>query len=258
MCKIPKILLLTILLLMLAPSIYAEKIQAEEAIRGYELLLKGRDMLFSEDHPSEEIAEIWEESKSIFSRLPEGVEKYYYLAEVDYFYGLTVSDSSPKISEEKFTASQKMVLKALQYKEFSDGYRLLADTYIQLMSYKGFFYQALHGAKLKSLPKKALSLDGENHRARISLALFYLNAPSFAGGSLEKGINSLEAALSSSDGFDLFLAHAWLAVAYQRKGDPSKAERHQEEALAIYPHNSWAQNLLAKEGEGNERTGSQS
>jgi len=65
-------------------------------------------------------------------------------------------------------------------------------TYIQLLSEVDFMKQAIYAPRaLKSL-EKAVTLDPENINARIWLAGYYANAPSFAGGSHEKAKEQFE------------------------------------------------------------------
>ncbi|HEX7714723.1 MAG TPA: hypothetical protein VF531_11980, partial [Bacillota bacterium] len=121
---------------------------------------------------------------------------------------------------------------------------LLDETYMQLMNYKGFFYQAANGTKLQSLPNMAIRLDPENSRSYIDLAMFYINAPGFAGGSIDKAIERLKKAAQSEDKFDQFDVNLWMAIAYQKKKDMDTAAHYIKRALQIYPGNSWAQSIL--------------
>ena len=147
-------------------------------------------------------------------------------------------------AENHFANSQKLVNQSLQIKESSQGYRLLADTYMQLMPVKGFFYSAANGGRLKSLPQKAIKRNPQNYKAHISLALFYIHAPAFGGGSIAKGIEMLLVALKSAEKVDRFNAYMWLGIIYQKEKNYQEAMLYLNKALAIYPNNGWAKQTL--------------
>lgn len=65
-------------------------------------------------------------------------------------------------------------------------------TYIQLLSKVDFMKQAIYAPKAQKSLEKAVALDPENIEARIWLAGYYANAPSFAGGSQEKAKEQFE------------------------------------------------------------------
>ena len=68
----------------------------------------------------------------------------------------------------------------------ADYYAWKGIAYIQLLSKVDFMKQAIYAPKAQNSLEKAVELDPGHIEARIWLAGYYANAPSFAGGSREK------------------------------------------------------------------------
>ncbi len=65
--------------------------------------------------------------------------------------------------------------------------------YIQLLSEVDFLKQGLYASRAQNSLESAVALDSSNIEARVWLAGYYANAPSFAGGSREKMEEQFEA-----------------------------------------------------------------
>ncbi len=130
---------------------------------------------------------------------------------------------------------------ALKPGEFSDGLRILADLHAQMTLARGAFHMMRHGRTARDAAARARQLDPENVRALITVAGFYLNAPSMFGGDTRTGIARLEQALEMKpqDRNDLFMIKGWLAEAYHSLGETERAHAYARDALAIYPGSRW-------------------
>ena len=214
-------------------------------VQGKELFLQGRDAFYRSQTPLAEVMAILTAAKQSLHQT-KNHEGYYWLGQVEYLLGEVAEVAGNKREAARgFTESENRAKQALDLnKKSSDAHRLLADTYMRLMSYKGTLYMISHGPQALKLLKKALSLDPNNYTALNSLGMYYINSPKLGGGSVNKGIEVLEEALMSKDEFDNFISHIWLGQAWQKKNKKTEAIRHFKEALLIYPHNSWAKSLL--------------
>lgn len=68
----------------------------------------------------------------------------------------------------------------------SEYYQWLGDTYGSIAQNANVFKQGLLAPKMKNAWEKAIALDAKNINARNSLIQFYLQAPGFMGGSIDK------------------------------------------------------------------------
>jgi len=68
----------------------------------------------------------------------------------------------------------------------SDYYQWLGDTYGSIAQNANVFKQGLLAPKMKKAWESAIALDPKNLDARSSLIQFYLQAPGFMGGSIDK------------------------------------------------------------------------
>lgn len=140
-----------------------------------------------------------------------------------------------------------MISKALKINpKSSDANRVLADTIMRLMDYKGAIYMMSKGPQALKLLNKALSLDEKNYAAMNSLGMYYIEAPAIGGGSVAKGMDILQKALESKDQYENFISNIWLGKAFQKKNNSSEGEQHFQKALGIYPNSPWVKELLQK------------
>ena len=178
--------------------------------------------------------------ENIISALDDKQSQYYWLARIE-FERARLLDVNQEATADLFENSQQLVKKSLKLGKFSDGYRLLSDTYMHQMSYRGVLYQIANGGKLASLPLKALELNPQNVSAKISYALFLINAPSFAGGDVKKAIRELQTVSQSNNPMDQFWGYYFLAEAFNKIENHQKAYQAIEKSLTIFPNNLSAQ-----------------
>ena len=94
---------------------------------------------------------------------------------------------------------------------------------------------------LRTIPAVTIS----NPKARLTLALSYLNAPKIAGGSVERATGELLGILSMElDREERFGVLTWLGLAYRKAGDTQKSREFLTMAGAVYPGNSWIPEIL--------------
>lgn len=217
-----------------------------EITKGVELFIKARKMYYNAEAPINIVMEILNDSEESFAKLSESFDKYYWQANVAYLSGEIAEVLGEKQqAAEDFTESHELIRKALDYNpKSSEAHRVLADTIMRLMSYKGTIYMMTKGPQALKLLNKALSLDGANYTAMNSLGMYYINAPAIGGGSVDKGIEVLQKALESKDEFDNFISNVWLGTAFQKKKNTSEASRYYQRALKIFPNSPWVKGLI--------------
>jgi len=112
--------------------------------------------------------------QEVITRQPENGEAYFYLG---------------RIAEEKreYDRASVQFEKAIEKDPSkADYYAWAGINYVQLLSEVDFMKQAIYAPKAQKSLEKAVALDPDHIEARIWLAGYYANAPSFAGGSREK------------------------------------------------------------------------
>jgi len=130
---------------------------------------------------------------------------------------------------------------------FSDGYRLLGESQMRIISLKGWLQALTHAGTAKSNLERALELDPQNAEAHLALGVYYLYAPTLFGGNLESALRELtQSAAATSDETVRFLSYRWRGVAYAKLGRIAEAREAFQKALVIYPKSSWDQNELNK------------
>ncbi|MFH1232113.1 MAG: spore germination protein GerW family protein [Planctomycetota bacterium] len=107
--------------------------------------------------------------------------------------------------------------------------------------------QMEYGTKSGKEADKALELDPNNSIGRLSRGINRLMTPPEYGGSIEKAVEDLEAAVkNASEKFIQSESHYWLGLAYERKGEKDKAIAEWKETLKINPKHSGAMEKLKK------------
>lgn len=129
--------------------------------------------------------------------------------------------------------------KAIKLEERSDYYRVLSESGSYLMLQKGIRYIIKNSKEVQSYSEKALELDSTNIKAEMIIANGLINAPKIFGGDLNKGVEILErltnvSTITKEEKFNAFLALARV----------TKSESYALKALAIYPNNKRAKDLL--------------
>jgi len=196
---------------------------------------------------SSQILNNLEKSLYYFSCMEGSRDKYYWQARAEYICGIAKQEENKRTeAEDHFLSALDFAEKALEYGEFSEGLRILADTYAQLLNYNGLIYKIRKGRKVIELSERAIQLDPTNVKAHLTLAVSYMYAPPIAGGSIDRTISMLlkTQRISRPTRSERFFLNAWLATAYANKTQSSKARLHAQKALMIYPGNTWMQKLL--------------
>jgi tetratricopeptide (TPR) repeat protein len=215
---------------------------------GRRFLAAATDGFFGQSVGSTGLRELLEASRGAFSRIEDPATRLYWQAEVEYLLGFVEqADKRSEQAERRFEKGRDLVLASLAQGETSQAYRLLADTYAQLLILNGTLYKMSYGPKVRVMAEAALRLDPANVKARLTLALFYKNAPAIAGGSRAKSLQLLHRLEGERDleRVDLFSLNAWLGIAYSENRRPAEARRYLTRALEVYPGNTWLQGLLA-------------
>jgi len=96
----------------------------------------------------------------------------------------------------------------------------------------------LNGTAVLPALKKAQKLQPDSAAVLLGLGSFYVLAPGFGGGDLDKGMELLQKAIKVDP--KLADAYARLAQAYKIKGDPAKYMEYLNKALEIDPGNELA------------------
>jgi tetratricopeptide (TPR) repeat protein len=211
--------------------------------------LLATDRFFDQSSGSAALRGLLEQSRDAFAGVEDPQDRLYWLAEVEYLYGFVEQgdDRLPQ-AQRRFEVGRDILLESLSHGESSRAYRLLADIYAQLLILNGVLYKMSYGPKVKELAEEALRLDSRNAKARLTLALFYKNAPSIAGGSRAKSLQLLHELENERDleRADRFAVNAWLGIAYSESRRPAEARRYLRRALEVYPGNAWLQGMLAE------------
>jgi len=122
----------------------------------------------------------------------------------------------------------------------ADAHSLLADLYGRKISLgNGMFAGPRYGPRVGEENKRAMALDDKNPRVWASQGRQYLMTPKAFGGDVPKAIDSFQKSLAidaSNDG-----TWYWLARAYEKQGDKTKARDALDHALQLNPKNPLAQ-----------------
>ncbi|MFH1199209.1 MAG: tetratricopeptide repeat protein [Candidatus Omnitrophota bacterium] len=97
------------------------------------------------------------------------------------------------------------------------------------------FGKIIYGTKIKNYFLKAVKLAPNLPEAHLGLGTFYINAPRFMGGDLNKGVEELLIALKLAPKFAT--VNARLAQAYQKSGDQKNYEFYLKRARELDPDN---------------------
>ncbi len=208
-----------LLLLLLAINNSTAFTQSDNSLlkKGVALYLEAKDIFIVSNSKNGESLNILEESAGCFRDIEDNQTKNYWLAKATYLMGIIEKDrNNHEKAEKHFVSSKELILKSLEYDDFSDGYRLLADVEGQLITYRDLLYKTKHGPPIKNMITKAIKLDPDNAMAYLSLAMYYRDAPLIAGGDLKKSKAVLKemVAITSYDKMDLFSLYIWIETAW--------------------------------------------
>ena len=140
-----------------------------------EALNHGKALLEKEDYAGAEVF-----FKEFVTKDQTNDQAYYYLARSAYF-------------SENYDDAEKNLKKAIELNnDNADYFLLLGNVYLQRLQNSSFFEKGILSGKVLDNYKKAVKTDPENIEARLSLASYYINAPSIGGGSASKAREQIE------------------------------------------------------------------
>jgi cytochrome c-type biogenesis protein CcmH/NrfG len=134
--------------------------------------------------------------------------------------------------------------RSIQLNESSaDAHSLLADLYGRKISLgNAMFAGPRYGPKVDQENKRAMALDDKDSRVWASIGRQLLMTPKAFGGDVPRAIDSFQKSLALDNSNDA--TWYWLARAYQKQGDKTKAREALDHALQLNPKNPLAQQAL--------------
>lgn len=214
--------------------------------QGTALLRSAVAALFGQSSGSAEARSLAEQARESFRGISDPADSAYWQARALYVAGVAERGlDAPKAAQARFEESRKLAESSLAARESSDAWRLIADNVSQLMLVNGILYTITTGRTIRIDAEKALALQPGNPKAQLTLALWFLNAPGFAGGSVPKALESLGRLRLRADleDEDRFAVRVWLAMASSKLRDTAAARRYLAEAAEVYPENSWIRDI---------------
>lgn len=205
---------------------------------GEEAFIEARELVYSQTGEEREINALLEKARDAFEEIEDSAVRLYSLGRVDLLRGTYYNSvENERRAAQALEKAIELAEEAVERREFSEGYRLLADAYSQMMMARGIFYMARHGETARDAAFRALELGPENPKAYISVAGYYLNAPPIAGGDTERGVELLRQAvnLDSVGKCDRFLIYIWLTEAEEELGREELAQEYLRKARQIFP-----------------------
>jgi len=215
---------------------------------GQEALERATDAFFDQSLQAEELRRLLEAGREAFAGLADPCLRDYWLARVEYLSGFVErGDRREKEAQRRFQAGLALAERASSCPGLADAPRLQADLIAQLIPARGALYAVSHGPRIRTLTERSLSLAPASAKARLTLALYFLNAPAIAGGSDAEALRLLHE-LEGREGLerpDRFGVLTWLGLAYRGRKDPERARLYLQRAQEVYPGNTWVRELAA-------------
>lgn len=174
------------------------------------------------------------------ARNPSDAVAYYDLARVHaWLLDIYEMHKDKKAASAAADKAIEAVQHAIQLNDKSaDAHSLLADLYGRKISFgNGMFNGPKFGPKVKEENAKAMALDDKNPHVWASLGRQYLMAPKMFGGDVPKAIESFQKSLALDAAQDE--TWVWLAKAFQKQGDKTKAHDVIQHALSLNPDSPW-------------------
>lgn len=192
-------------------------------------------------HDPAQLQSVKAQVEQLIPKNPAEAKNYFNLAQVQsYFLDVYEFQKDKKNASAGVEKAIEAVQHAIQLNDKSaDAHSLLADLYGRKIGLGGMFAGPKFGPKVGEENKKAMSLDDQNPRVWASLGRQYLMAPKMFGGDVAKAIESFQKSLAIDSTRDE--TWVWLAKAYQKQPDKTKARDAVQHALQLNP-----QSLLAK------------
>jgi tetratricopeptide (TPR) repeat protein len=144
-------------------------------------------------------------------------------------------------SERYFELAIEFARSANERVETSEGHRVLADAYNQLLDLGGTGFRMFNVGRARQAAETAVELDPRNPLAHMAAAGFFINAPRFVGGDLVRGRSHVDTAarLGGDSEYVTFLVAVWEAKLAHAEGRTSAARAALARAHTIFPRNWW-------------------
>lgn len=176
----------------------------------------------------EKAKKLWEaknnvEAKKILSAIDDNNKDY---AAAQFYLGRI------SVDEKNFDTASDFFEEAVDANDKVAEYHLwLGNTYATIAQSSNMLKQGMLAPRMKSEWEKAVSIDPSLVDARSSLIHFYLQAPSFMGGSIDKAKEMANEIIKTNpaDG------HLHLGNIYLKENNPQSAEKEYNEAIKANP-----------------------
>jgi tetratricopeptide (TPR) repeat protein len=205
------------------------------------------------NRPAAEVERAAEAAESAIRQIADPASRDLHNAQRLFLVGFAaLGDGRTDAAVEAIERSMDAARASLLAVESSEGYRILADGYNQLLKVRGRAYQVIHFRDARRSADRAVDLDRRNPLAHVSAASYYLSAPGIAGGDTRRGLEHVEAAarLGGDSGYVRFLVSVWAAQGAAQTGSRASARTSLANAAAIYPDNWWLAEIREELGIG--------
>ena len=192
-------------------------------------------------HEEKQLQSLKAQLEQMIAQNPNDAGLYLDLAKVqEYFLDVYETRKDKKAAGEAVDKAIDAAQQSIQLNDKSaDAHSLLADLYGRKISLgNAMFAGPKFGPKVKEENAKAMALDDKNPRVWASLGRQYLMAPKMVGGDVAKAIESFRKSLAFDTSQDE--TWVWLAKAFQKQGDTSKAREAVQHALSLNPGSRFA------------------
>jgi tetratricopeptide (TPR) repeat protein len=192
-------------------------------------------------HDEKQLQSLKAQLEQMIAQNPNDAGLYLDLAKVqEYFLDVYETRRDKKVAGEAVDKAIDAAQQSIQLNDKSaDAHSLLADLYGRKISLgNAMFAGPKFGPKVKEENAKAMALDDKNPRVWASLGRQYLMTPKMFGGDVAKSIESFQKSLAFDTSQDE--TWVWLAKAFQKQGDTSKAREAVQHALSLNPGSRFA------------------
>jgi tetratricopeptide (TPR) repeat protein len=192
-------------------------------------------------HDEKQLQSLNAQLEQMIAQNPNDAGLYLDLAKVqEYFLDAYETRKDKKAAGEAVDKAIDAAQQSIQLNDKSaDAHSLLADLYGRKISLgNAMFAGPKFGPKVKEENAKAMALDDKNPRVWASLGRQHLMTPKMFGGDVAKAIESFQKSLAFDTSQDE--TWVWLAKAFQKQGDTSKAREAVQHALSLNPGSRFA------------------
>ena len=144
-------------------------------------------------------------------------------------------------AEHSFEQARSFGEEAVEREPTSEHYRVVADSYMQLLRIKPMPYRIANAGRARRAADDAVRLDRRNPRALIAAASYYGSTPAIAGGDLPRAGDYLDRALPLTAGSKTlrFVCVMWQAIIADARSDTAGARDWLRQARALFPESAW-------------------